>query len=385
MPSKPRRTPDAAPRLLPTPTAPAAQAASAAARAYQQQCARMDKLTVQLAELEALTQAHRQGLTVRLHPLTQRRDRLMNDLALWLDGQLCAGADAPPLTPAQRDGARLWVCELAEQLVRAGHAELAAVYDRHSPTTLAERDRAEALRMKAELAALLGTDFVPEGVSPTEVVQAARAHLQQAAQAQAAIRQARAAKRQARRAAKHPPEQRSPQDALADDASATLRGLYRQLASALHPDRAADERERLQKNARMSEANAAYANRDILALMAVHQRADLGTRANPAALGEARLDALTLLLKSRVAELERERARKQDALSHALGGVRPTEASVQAVLQRTEAELTAAVQGLQTDWERVQRPGELGRWLQQRQKNTQALRSPGKGGPPRPP
>lgn len=43
-----------------------------------------------------------------------------------------------------------------------------------------------------------------------------------------------------------------------------LRNVFRQLASAVHPDRESDPDERDRKTALMSEANAAYANLDAL-------------------------------------------------------------------------------------------------------------------------
>ena len=42
------------------------------------------------------------------------------------------------------------------------------------------------------------------------------------------------------------------------DAKSAIRTVFRQLASALHPDREPDEQERLRKTGLMSEVNAAY-------------------------------------------------------------------------------------------------------------------------------
>jgi phosphate-selective porin len=61
---------------------------SAAARAYNLQLARVDKLKAQMAEMEALSLAHRQALTQQVFPLNKQHQALMKQMALWLDAQL---------------------------------------------------------------------------------------------------------------------------------------------------------------------------------------------------------------------------------------------------------------------------------------------------------
>ena len=92
----------------------------------------------------------------------------------------------------------------------------------------------------------------------------------------------------------------------AQDADGALRTLYRQLASALHPDREPDVQEQLRKTALMKEANAAYERRDLLALLQLQLRADLADGDKVATLAQEKLAALTTLLKERVAVLKRE-------------------------------------------------------------------------------
>ena len=57
------------------------------------------------------------------------------------------------------------------------------------------------------------------------------------------------------------------QQELVQDASRSLRAVYRQLASALHPDREQDERERQRKTRLMQRVNVAYGKQDLLQLL----------------------------------------------------------------------------------------------------------------------
>ncbi|MDZ4160685.1 MAG: hypothetical protein U1D28_02215, partial [Burkholderiales bacterium] len=61
---------------------------SAAARAYNLQLARVDKLKKQLAEMDALSLAHRHALAQQVFPLTAQRQALMRQMVLWLDALL---------------------------------------------------------------------------------------------------------------------------------------------------------------------------------------------------------------------------------------------------------------------------------------------------------
>ena len=134
---------------------------SAAARAYNLQLARVDKLKAQMAEMEALSLAHRHALTQQVFPLNKQHQALMKQMAQWLDAQLTQSPQPVMLTPAQRQLMKQAVCNLSAHLVLAGHADMAAVHDRHSPQSLADKERAHAQDMKAQLEAMMGEAFMP--------------------------------------------------------------------------------------------------------------------------------------------------------------------------------------------------------------------------------
>ncbi len=354
---------------------------SPVARAYNLQLARIDKLKSQLAQMDTLASAHRRALTAQVFPLVQRRQSLLKDLARWLDQHL---ADDPTLSAGQRQFGAQVLCRLAKDLVAQGHADMAAVHDRHSARTLAQLERDHAQAMKAQLEAMLGEPLLPDqpDADLSDVMHAARARMKQAAEEEDAKATAREAKRQAKRDAKTkakqgskpPNEAQRLQTSLQGDADTSLRTLYRQLASALHPDRESDPDARLHKTALMSEANAAYARKDYVTLVDIQQRAALASPADVAKMPDDKLQALTLLLKAQVAELERQRAHTQQQLLHEFNvptGMGLNANTLRSLLNEQEDGLQDAVYALQSELALVQQETGLKRWLNQQRKLTQ--------------
>ena len=290
--------------------APGEQPLSAAARAFNLQLTRVDKLRAQLDELDTLGQTHRAERHRWLSPLQRQRREQMRALALALEGHLQGKA----LSRLQQETATEALCALAQALAEEGEADMVALHDRHSRQTLAQKKQAAADAMRARLEAALGEPLAADGdeLSMDELVRAGMARLRAARDEEQARRQAKAQARKARQKAGSRPAEA---EAQAADADTQLRTLFRQLASALHPDREPDETERVRKTALMSEANTAYARKDLVTLMQIQLRAELADPTAVSRLADDRLAALTLLLKQQVAGLERERAARQGQLA----------------------------------------------------------------------
>jgi hypothetical protein len=353
------KTPAAASLLV---LPPGEQPLSAAARAYNLQLTRIDKLKSQLAELDALGQLHRQELLGAIDPLRRQLVEGQRELALVLDGFL----QGKELSRGQREVARAVLCQLARTLTEVGgpgSEAMRELHDRHSPRTLAQikRDSADALR--ARLESVLGEPLDDEGqnLSAEQLLRAGMARLRRAQEeAQDKKREAAQAKR----------ERKKPGAALRHfeqmDADTLLRRLFRQLASALHPDRETDPQARLRKTALMSEANAAYEKRDLVTLLQIQSRAELADPEAVHKLSDERLASLTLLLKTQVAELERERAGRQSALADEFDlpeGVSPNaNTMLQNRIDQTRA-LEAAIAEIKHDLEQVSNGVRVKRWL----------------------
>ncbi|OPF63040.1 hypothetical protein [Hydrogenophaga sp. H7] len=353
--------------------APGEQPLSAAARAFNLQLTRVDKLRAQLDELDALGRAHRAERHRWLTPLQQQRRRQMRALALALEGHLQGKA----LSRLQQETATEALCALAQALAEEGEADMVALHDRHSRQTLAQKKQAAADAMRARLEAALGEPLGrgDEDLSMDELVRAGMARLRAARDEEQARRQAKAQARKARQKAGSRPAEA---EAQAADADTQLRTLFRQLASALHPDREPDETERVRKTALMSEANTSYARKDLVTLMQIQLRAELADPAAVSRLADDRLAALTLLLKQQVAGLERERAARQGQLATEFelppGQVANPNTLRQALLSQV-AGLEALVAQLEQDLAAAQHVAALKRWLNRQREAPRPVRA----------
>ncbi len=349
--------------LVVTPPKPARpNAASAAGRAHQLQLTRITRLKQQIAELDTLAPAHRVAVHQRVHPLQVAHRQQLREMVLLIDERLRGKTLAAP----QRQAAVRILCGMAATLARAGDTEMAALHDRHSPSTLAALARVRSQAMRADIEAALGAHLedLPPDASAEQILASGMARLREQQAQTADAKRARAERRQAKNARSSPAQ--TPAQVRQHNATGLLRGLFRQLASALHPDRETDAAARQRKTALMGEANAAYARKDLLALLQLQQQAGLSDALALGALADEQLAAMTLLLKQQVADLERERAGRQDALAqefqvpHGLG---VTPRTLHMVLLEQEEELETALELMRADARLAQTDAGFKRWL----------------------
>jgi len=333
-------------RTTPQTTDAPAVAPSPEARRWAQQLASAQRLQAQIEALDQLAQAHRAERHAQQAAERQQLRQAHEQMAQALDQALVAKWLAGPL--------RRRALALLGQLADAGCAPAEAVHDRHAEVSLAQRraERADAWRQRVE--AQLAQPLDETGGS-------AQARLQAAMRRWQTEQDERRAQRRAARERRRTTDQEAAQQLDAQDA---LRRLFRSLASALHPDREPDPQVRERKTAWMAEANAAYERRDLLALMQVQQRL---AEAPAAGVAEAQLAAYAELLKRRVADLERERAARQQALAQEAGlpeGVPANEQTLALAREQELAQLAATLAHWQRAVSQARSPERLQRWLQ---------------------
>jgi hypothetical protein len=181
-----------------------------------------------------------------------------------------------------------------------------ALYDKHNDMTFEDEEKAEAADMKEFMEGMMGEkigDDAAEFESLEELMRASMTKMQEKAAAEEAQQASRQSKRKKSSAQT---QAQAKAKAQAEDASGALRTIYRQLVSALHPDRETDPQVQLRKTALMKEANTAYEKRDLLALLQLQLHADLIDTSQLASMAKEKLAALTALLKERVMVLNRE-------------------------------------------------------------------------------
>lgn len=341
---------------------------SPAQKRFNQLLAQTETLARKIEATRQATDIHRALFASRIHPLEKERDGYMRQMALWLDGRL----KQKGLSDKQKRIAREIICGLAAGLAVQGDEAMQALHDAHSPHSLADGEKAATADLQQAMEDVFGESLGEDDApfeSMEDLMRAAMEKMSAAQTAQQVAQAERDAKRNAKRkksAAQLKKEELAATQA--QDADGALRTLYRQLASALHPDREPDPREQLRKTALMKDANAAYERRDLLALLQLQLRADLADGDKVATMAKEKLAAMTTLLKERVAVLNRELyAVEWQAVEEF--GLPPyatfSEASLKRQLVTQQQDLQADIAMMQLDLQRVRDDAHLKRWLKQ--------------------
>ena len=332
---------------------------SAEQQRFDQLLERTEMLANKIEAARVLVDAHRIASGATLSPLENQRNTLIRDMALWLDDRL----KRPGLTRKQQQMASGIIGTLTSGLALLGFEDMRALHDAHSDESLADQEKASAADTRAFLEEMLG-EAVGGDQDSANTEELLRASMEQIRQQAEGHERARAAHK-ARRAKAARQNQTGQQT---QDADAALRSIYRQLASALHPDRETDPAEHARKTSLMSDANAAYGRRDLLALLQLQLRADLADARKVSTMAKEKITALSVLLKERAEVLTRE-LREFEAHTRAEFDLPPhlplAAAGLRRHLQEQKHGLLADIGMLQRDFIRVRDDAEFKRWLRE--------------------
>lgn len=353
--------------------------ASEAQQAFDRLLARVSLLSGHMARLQAWSDQHRYAHLQVLRDAAEQTLGLNKSLLLFVHERL----QSDDLTAQQQRMARSKVRSLIASLPSQVDPQVQAVADLYAQdedeqeATQAQAEAAQQLREKIEAA--WGQPIHNPSLydTPEAVMQAAMRQWQRQQEADEARK---AAKRAARKAQKKTAGQQQA-EMQQTDARIALRTIFRQLASALHPDREPNEAERQRKTALMSEVNAAYERQDLSSLLRLQMQLSQVQVAAGHAVADSKLVAMSLLLKEQVAALEDDLAQLQARLTRELCihvRAEMPEAALTQALQRLQADQRHAVDSLSADLRRIQQGPELKRWLkEQAQQAKQAARIEG--------
>ncbi|MBL8510234.1 MAG: hypothetical protein JNM52_01195 [Betaproteobacteria bacterium] len=318
-----------------------------------------EKLTQKIDTLRNLADAHRLEFFNVVEPLLKQIQNVEREMVQFLAERLTRKG----LTRQQKHIACEILCSLAAPFALQGDAEMRALHDAHSNETLAEQQQIAAEEARALMEEMLGKPIDGEGEfsNPEDLLRAGIEQMRQQQEAALKAHLSRQEKRQkARKTAK--PEQQQ------EDAEGALRAIYRQLVSALHPDRESDPVERKRKTDLMSEVNSAYEKRNLLALLELQLRAELGDGQHIATLTKEKVGALNTLLNERVIVLQHELYGLEDQLREQFSVPREISLSVAGLkrnLLEYEIELQSDITKIAADLIRVQTDKEFKLWLRE--------------------
>lgn len=239
-----------------------------------------------------------------------------------VDALLTQPSKAVGLNQTRRKTLLRFVIHLVTQLLRGDKDEaLIAVFDRHSPQSYAETMRAQIALTEVLMSEVYGLDVGPhQATDVDELMEHAEQQLNERARADAERREA---KREAR--AQRPQHAPRVSAAAARKAQAeqetkqSVRDIFRQLASALHPDREHDPAERARKTELMQRINLAYKQNDLLTLLTLQIEIEQISSADFGQLAPERLKRYNQVLKEQLqtidAELNDHRTRFEETLN----------------------------------------------------------------------
>jgi hypothetical protein len=267
--------------------------------------ARVEALTAQIDAVRTAADAHRPLHSSTMDKLHKEFDGLMRRMVNWLDQRL----QRKGLTKALQRYATEIIINLSETLAAQGDLAMRKLHDNYREDDLETRHGAEVEGMKEALEQALGKSLGDgEDGDPLDLEALLRAAMKEMDEQQRAAFDKRQAQQAARRAKKPRSAKHKQAEQESADAQGMLRAIFRQLASALHPDRETDPQQRKRKSALMAEANAAYRRRDLTALLKLQLRVELADPLAIARLADEKIDSLSRLLKDQVATLGHELA-----------------------------------------------------------------------------
>ncbi|MBT9597614.1 MAG: J domain-containing protein [Vitreoscilla sp.] len=291
-------------------------------RKFNRLLAQLDKMRAELADWEAESARFGGAYDELVRPVLAELRGHRADAARQLDALLGQKGWT------RREGLLLreLVCEAAAGLVddpglnEAEQAAFKALHDKHADIDFDTENREAMAGMKGLFEAMTGLDLGDEEIDSEEDLlfrARQRVHEQmQAAQAESDGPVPGPKRRKPNKAATARAQRE--QDAAAA-ASQTLREVYRKLATALHPDRATDEADRVVRTGRMQRVNQAYEAGDLLALLALQLEIEQVDAAHVARITSERAHQLNRLLAEQLDELKAEIASRHLAFCDGYG------------------------------------------------------------------
>lgn len=238
---------------------------------------------------------------------------------------------------------------------------LKALFARHAEVDFDTERQQMARAMKDMAEAMTGLDLGDdEGIeTDADLFERMEQEMQARAAAAEAERDARAARRRQTAA-----QQR--RETEGQQATQSVREIFRKLASALHPDREADERQREIKTALMQKVNRAYAASDLLTLLELQlqiEQIDAGHIANASA---QKLKHYNKVLSEQLEELKAEIERVEMGLQIDFGlktgwGLSPRKLGE--LIEQSKRQLHAELNQQQRSTRMLADPVATRRWL----------------------
>ncbi len=274
-------------------------------KAFNTLIKRIDEKRASLAAWQEIIPAYQKKYASEFIPLVETSQEIQIEIVHFLD-RTC---DKKGLTSPERRMIHDLISGMAGELaVERNDEELKNIYNKHSGSDLDKEAAASMNGLKSMLEDVLDVDLGDDldMSNPEEVFKRARAHMHEQ-QTQCEVERQAYEERQAKRKkiAKQIAKE-SKQQAEEQQTSQSIRELYRKLASALHPDREPDPRERERKTLLMQRINQAYDKKNLLLLLELQLELEHIDQTTINNISSSRLKHYNKILKDQLNELEHE-------------------------------------------------------------------------------
>lgn len=231
------------------------------------------------------------------------------------------------LTRKHRDLLCAMLSDLCDELLESGpDAELEALHDKHSDVSREEMRQWDMELAQAMASDIFGADVVDgHGAKDfDDLMRHVNAKVGERVEAEARSREDKAAARKAKRGRPTKAEQAAERKAqAAQEASQSVREIYRKLASALHPDRETDPAERDRKTSLMQRANQAYDRKDLLGLLGLQIELEHIDVDHLASVPDTRMGHYNQVLREQLEAIESEQLEFAERFQMLLGSFMP--------------------------------------------------------------
>lgn len=273
-------------------------------QAFNNLIKQIEKKRSRLSDWEAAIPFYRQKYTSELLPLVEKLVQAKIEIVRGLDQV----SEKKELTKTERIVIASLIRKIAEQVLeRHDDADLKAIYNKHSNIDYDSVKAASIESMKSMMEDMFGIELGDVDMnSPDDMLNHAKARIEEELAKNNANRQSgeehqNKHKKSAKQLAKETRQQAEEQQA-----SLSIREVYRKLASALHPDREPDAQERKRKTSLMQRVNEAYEKRNLLQLLKLQLELEHIDHATINNISEDRLKHYNKILKEQLVELEQE-------------------------------------------------------------------------------
>jgi len=340
-------------------------ALSPAQKTFNRLIKKIDQQRQQLAAWQNTIPLYQQKHASEFDPLLQSFNLLRTKLVELFDQSYSDRA----LSKTDRTKLRDILCAIAgELLVANDDPALKTIYNKYSESDFdAEAEEADTA-MKSMLEEMLGVELDDELdlESPESVFAHVGEKMRQQQAQQEEHQQKYEDRRSKRKKSAKEIAKEARQEKEAQHVSQSIRVVFRQLASALHPDREQDPAERDRKTALMQRVNVAYDKRDLLVLLELQLEVEQIDQSMINAISADRLKHYNKVLAEQSTELQQEIIDVEMSFRANFGlppygSMSPAQAlhSIQADIKHIQRDITM----LKRDLASFQDIGHLKRWL----------------------